>query len=176
MQLIKVISTTLDDVKRRLVKYLRFGVGDVQESVVSAPFGIDSNPIPEMVAIYAQTTGKGDTVVVGFINKELLADVGETRLFSTNDAGALQTYIHLKNDGNMEIGGASDNMVRFSELKAGFDQLKSDVNSHITNWNAFATAYVPGGPAAPGLPPTATTSSSSSASVDSSKIDEIKTI
>ena len=54
--------------------------------------------------------------------------------------------------------GDSDFMVRFSELKAGFDQLKSDFNTHSH------TAH--------GTPPT----TPSTASVDSCKIDEIKTL
>ncbi len=175
ISLVKTLSTSIDKLNRRVVKFLRLGRKDIQTSLEASPYGVDSNPIKDMIAIYQQTGEKGKTIIVGYINKNQQAEPGEYRLFSTNAAGDEQTFIWLRADGTIEVNGDSDNMVRFSELESGYNELKSDFNSHIINWNAFAAAYVPGGPTPVGLPPTATTSSSSAASISGAKIDEIKT-
>ena len=176
MNLVKIISTEVNDLAERIVKFLRFGLKDVQTAIQTAPYGMDSNPIKDMIAIYGATSDKGKPVIIGFINKNQLTDIGETRIFSTDANGALKTFIWLQNDGIMEIAGDVDFMVRFSELKSGFDELKSDLNDMKSKWNTFAGAYVPGGPAAIGTPPSASQSASSTASIDGSKIDEIKTL
>jgi len=175
LQATKVISTAIKEGKR-LIKILRFGRDDVQDIRESMPFGFDGNPTKDLVALYGSTTEKGKPVIIGYINKNQIADIGESRMYSTNADGAEQFYLHLKNDGTAEFGGNADFLARFNELKSGFDELKSDFNSHIVDWNAFATAYAPGSPTTLGTPATATTSSSSSASIDSAKIEEIKTL
>lgn len=176
MNLVKIISTEVNALAERVVKFLRFGLNDVQTAVQAAPYGVDSNPIKDMIAIYGATSDKGKPVIIGYINKNQLADVGEHRIFSTDENGVLKTYIWLQADGIMEVGGSVDFMVRFSELKAGFDELKDDLNDMKSKWNTFAAAYVPGGPTPVGTPPTASTSSVSTASINDSKIDEIKTL
>lgn len=175
ISLVKTLSTSIDKLKRRVVKFLRLGRNDVQTSLEAAPYGVDSNPIKDMIAIYQQTGEKGKTVIVGYINKNQQAAPGEYRLYSTDKDGVEQSFIWLTNDGFIQINGDDDNMVRFSILKAEFDTLRSDLNSHIGNWNAFAAAYVPGGPTPVGLPPTAISSSTSSADIAASKIDKVLT-
>jgi len=175
MNLVKIISTEINDLTERVSKFLRFGLKDVQTALQTAPYGVDSNPIKDMIAIYGATSDKGKPVIIGYINQNQLADIGETRIFSTDASGNLKTFIWLQNDGIMEIAGDVDNMVRFSDLKSGFDELKSDLNDLKSKWNTFAAAYVPGGPTPVGTPPTASTSSISTASIDDSKIDKIKT-
>lgn len=164
MNLVKIISTEISNLNERIVKFLRFGLKDVQTAVQSTPYGIDSNPIKDMIAIYGATSDKGKPVIIGYINKNQLTDIGESRIFSTDADGNLKTYIWLQNDGNMEIAGNIDFMVRFSELKSGFDELKSDFNSFLIHVHGVAgTPPVP-----PAIP--------STASIDASKIDEIKTL
>lgn len=173
----KTISTAFDDLKRRIVKVLVSGKDNVQTATEVSPYGIDSNPIKDMYAIYAPTETKGKKVIVGYINVEKLAATGEVRLFSTNDSGALQTFIWLKKDGIIEIGGDQNFAVRFNELKSGYDSLKNTVNDLIGKWNAFTAAYVPGSPASVGTPPTLAGQNvtPSSASIDSAKNENIKT-
>ena len=176
MNLVKVISSEIDNTKRRIVKFLRYGKSDVQTSFEAMPFGIDSNPTKDLIAIYGATGENGKTVIVGYINKNQIADVGELRLFSTDSDNAEKFYIYLKNDGNCEIGGDADNMVRYSKLQSAFDELKQDFNNHIQNWNAFSAAYAPGSPTTLGTPPTALTSQGSNADITQAKINEIKTL
>ncbi len=164
MNLATIISTEINNLSQRVSKFLRFGLNDVQTAIQTAPYGVDSNPIKGMIAVYGATSEKGKPVIIGYINKNQLADVGETRIFSTDENGVLQTFIWLQNDGIMEIGGDVDNMVRFSELKSGFDELKSDFNAFLTHVHGAA-----------GTPPTPP-ATPSTASIDDSKINEIKTL
>lgn len=152
-----MISTFVQETRRKVKVYLT-GLINVQSAHQVAPYGIDSNPIPEMKAIYAKTEVNGRPVIIGYINKNVLADGGEIRLFSTDEAGTLKMYVWLKNDGTLELGGSTKHMTRFEELKTGFDQLRTDFNAHVHASN--------------GVPPT----TPSTASIDDSKIDEIKTL
>lgn len=173
---IKVISTEIDDLQRRVIKFLRYGKSDVQTSEQVSPFGIDSNPLKDMIAIYAPSSVRGGNVVLGYLNKNQLAAIGETRLFSEDPNGDLSTYLWIKNDGTIEVGGNTDFMVRYTALESSFNELKDDLNNHIQNYNSFANAYVPGSPTVTGLPPTATASTESAADITGAKIEEIKTI
>src|SRR5688572_1357771 len=107
MQLIKIISTELDRFNRRLAKFLRYGKNDTQTALQVGPFGVDANPIKDMIAVYAPTGEKGETVVIGYINKNQLAEPGEHRIFSTNASGAVQASVYLKTNGVIVITGQS---------------------------------------------------------------------
>jgi hypothetical protein len=54
--------------------------------------------------------------------------------------------------------------VQFSALKTAFEELQG-------KWNAFAAAYLPGGPASQGTPPTA---GQSTADISNAKIDSVR--
>jgi len=177
ISLVKLISTEFDDAKRRIIKYLRLGKQDIQTSIQAAPFGSDANPPANMRAIYSKTGVNGDTFIVGFINKDLVAEVGENRLFSTDEDGNLAFEARIRNDGTFEIGGSVDNLIRFNKLKSAFDELKTDFNNLVTAYNAhthITTATVGTGP--PGIiAPTTSTGTPSTADMADSKIDELKT-
>ncbi len=166
MKIVEILGNTIDNLDRQIIKILGMGTDDVQEINQTAPFGIDSVPIKDMRGVLAGTASNGDALVIGYINKNAIAEAGETRLFSTDDDGQLQIALHLKKDGTMEIGGDSDFMVRFSALETAYNELQG-------KWNAFALAYVPGSPATVGLPPTLP---QSTGDISAAKIDEIKTI
>lgn len=154
INLVKVLDSSIDLLNRRLVKVLRLGKSDIQTPFSVSSYGVDSNPIKDMIAVYSDTGEKGKTVIIGYINKNQLADKGELRLFSTDEAGLLKKYIWLKNDDTIEIGGDIDNMVRYSALATAF-------NTMLTDLNAARSAL--------SLPP-------STADISTAKIDEIKTL
>jgi len=174
LNFVKVISSKIDPLKRRVIKFLRYGNSDILEVVESSPFGIDSVPVKDLVAVYGETSSKGKSAIVGYLNINRLADIGEARLFSTDSSSNLKTYIWLKNTGDIEIGGDTDNMVRYSELETAFNELKADFNSFVstiygTHTHVSASPGSPTGPATPlGTP--------STADISGAKIDEIKTI
>jgi hypothetical protein len=174
LNITKIISTSFDDIQRRLVKVLRKGNKDIQTPLEASPFGIDSNPLKDMIAVYGPTEEKGKTVIIGYIDKNKLADIGETRLYSTDSDGNLKFYTWLKNDGTMEIGGNTKHMVRYEELETAFNQLKADFNAHITKYNAHIHLGVIAGFATSGIP--TVTDTASSADISPAKIDEIKTL
>ena len=72
----------------------------------------------------------------------------------------------------MIMNGTGDFAVRFSDLKTGFDQLKSDFNNFITQKYNLHTHPV----IAVGSPtsPTTLIGTSSTSSIDSAKIDTIE--
>lgn len=170
----KVFSTEIDSLARRIVKFLRYGLKDVQTSVQVAPYGVDSNPVKDMIAIYGPTSEKGQTVIIGYINKNQLAGIGEFRTFSTDENGAVKFYTWLKNDGTMEIGGDAKNMVRYQELETAFNELKGKFNSLVQAYNTHAHAGVTTGGGTSGTTPA--TATESTADISGAKIEEIKTL
>ena len=176
MQLIKILSAKVDDKKRRLIKFLGMGTDDVRENVLAAPFGDDSHPVKDLKAIYTQTGADGDDIVVGFINENCLAKVGEKRFFSTDEDGAEQFYLWLRNDGTIEIGGDSGNAVRYQQLQQEFDKLNDKFNDLVTAFNAHQHTGNLGAPT-PIVPiPGSIPAQPSAADITQCKIDEIKTL
>lgn len=165
-----VSETFLDSVGRRVIKFLGFGKNS-DKAIQANNFGLDSNPIKDMTAIVSETSSNGKTVIVGYINRNQVAGIGETRLFSLNANGQLQTYLWLKNDGDTWIGGNTKHLARFEELKTGFDQLKTDLNDLVTKFNAHQHPTAGSGPPSP---PTLS-ATSSTASIDNSKTLKVKT-
>lgn len=178
MNIVRILSTRFDDSKRLISKFLRNGKDDVAESFTAEPFGLDSNPIKDIRAVFSKTESTADSVIIGFINEKKKTKTGESRLFSTDENGELKIFVHLKNDGTIEFGGDVGNLTRFQELETAFNKLKDDHNALVQKWNAFVTAYVPGSPAAVGLPPTLAGSNvqPSTADMSGAKIDEFKTL
>lgn len=173
---VKVISTAIEKGFRR-IKATVYGETDIRTPRQIAPFGIDSNPVKDMTAIYLDTNKKGKPVILGYFNRQLIADTGELRLYSADEEGEEQIFIHLKNDGTIAVGGEDDNMVRFSKLKEGFDALKVDHNKLVTAFNAHMHPTAPVGPPSPPTPvPSSIPAVASTASVDASKIEEITTL
>jgi len=178
----KVFESVLDS-GVRFIKFLGMGKKDTREYRQVAPHGFDSCPVKDRVLVYAETGEVGKAVVIGYINKNQIAAVGETRIFSTNADGVEQISLHLKNDGTAEFGGNEDNFVRFRELRQGFNALVNDFNALVTEhntlvflFNAHVHAGVTVGAGVTGTTATpGTDAASTSASIDASKIDEIKT-
>ena len=164
ISLIKVISTEIIGKGRRAIKSLRLGKKDIQTPVQAASFGSDANPPANLRAIYLRTGTKGDTVVVGFINVDQLAEVGENRQFSTDENGNLIFETRMRNDGTFEIGGSVDNLIRFAKLDTEMQALAASINTELakiaTGITGVGGAYVPG---------------TITINISAAKIDELKT-
>jgi hypothetical protein len=175
MNLVKTISASINNFTQRVIKFYRFGKDDVQTALEYGPYGVDSNPIAGMIAIYGPTTDKGETTIIGYLNKNQKASPGEMRIFATNADGVEKFYIWQKADGTCEIGGAGNFSVKFNELKTEFDKLKTDFNNLVTKYNSHVhvlTLTVGTGTAAP----TVTTQTANTSNIDAAKNDKIKTI
>lgn len=160
--IVKVVGS---EIKRgfMIIKTL-FGKTDVQTSYNTSPYGIDSNPVKNMRAIYSKSINGRDTIIIGYINQDCIASEGETRIFSQNFA------IHLK-DGFCEVGGDSDNMIRYSKMEDAFLTLRGDLNDLINKFNVHTqpvTGAVAGAPTTQALV--------STVEMDAAKINEVKTL
>lgn len=146
----------------RIVKVMQFGAKTADEC---APFGDDSSPLKDMVAVYADTQEIGEPIIIGYLNENQLAAPGEKRFYSLKPNGDLSFYAWLKNDGTMEIGGKTDNMVRFNPLNNGLSNQNTAINAELTKIAVAITAL--GGTYVP---------TQISLNIAQSKINEIKTI
>lgn len=176
--LVKTLSTSLDKLKRLVIKFQRYGLNDIQTSNSAQPFGLDGHPVKDMVAVYSQTDEIGKTVIIGYFNPDSLAEIGGNRLYSTDDKGVVKGLIYLRAQGDIEINGSTDNMVRFSEMEKAYNELKSDLNSLITAYNShihITTATVGATPTPGIITPTTSSGTPSSASIAGAKIDNVKT-
>lgn len=133
IKLSKTESTRFNKIKNLLVKILGFGKKDIVECIEGQPFGVDSRPIKGEIAIIARTTGQED-IVLGYLPKNRLSDVGETRIFSVDSNGDLKAFAWFKKDGKIQFNGTGDHLVGYNALKLAFDELKN-------NFNEFVTAY-----------------------------------
>lgn len=140
--LVKIISSETESTSlaRRILKFFRFGKSDVQTSFEASPYGVDSNPIKDMVAVYAETSEKGKTVLIGYLNKNQMAALGETRIYSTDVSGELKSWCWLKNDGTVQINGTANNAVKYTPLNAGLQNYNTDVNTELAKIAAAITS------------------------------------
>lgn len=175
MQIVQVISTAFDSIKRRIVKVRRRGKDDIQTAKEYSPFGVDSNPPAGMRAIFAETGIKGKTALIGYLNLDKLAEVGETRFYSLKPDKTLSTFIWLKNDETMQIGGDTDFMVRFSKLKEVVDELQEDITTLKAAFSGWVVVPNDGGGALK-LITTDWFGTPLVKDIDLAKIEEIKTI
>jgi hypothetical protein len=116
----------------RWIKVLRMGKNDIQECKQAVPFGVDSNPLKGMVAIYSRASCDGEAAIIGYIHKHNIADIGEIRLFATDDDDNEKFYVWLKKNGTLELGGDSENLTRFSPLNQALTQVTTDINAEFT--------------------------------------------
>ena len=130
------IRSSIVESGKRILKVEQFGAKTVQEI---SSFGDDGNPVENMTAIYADTSENGEPVIIGYINENQLAGVGEKRLYSLDSSGALSFYIWLKNDGTFEIGGNDDNAVRYQKLDDSLQAQKSLINTELIKISAAIT-------------------------------------
>lgn len=175
MNLVNVISTSYNSLSQRVVKFFRFGKDDVQTALQYGPYGYDSNPVKDMVAVYGKTASNGETVILGYVHKNLQAGVGETRIFATDADATEKFYIWLRNTGIVEIGGTANYAVKFNELKTEFNKLKTDFNNLVTKYNSHVhvlTLTAGTGTAAP----TAVPQTANASNIDAAQNDKIKTI
>jgi hypothetical protein len=115
----------------RIVKVEQYGT---KTADFCTSFGDDSVALPEMTALYVDTGMDGDKVVIGYINKGQLSKVqpGEKRIFSVKGDGSLSTEIYLRKDEKIEIGGNTDNLVKFTPLEAALMEQIQKINTELT--------------------------------------------
>lgn len=122
-----ISSEIIQSLKQRAVKVFRFGKDDVQTAKQGVPAGIDSSPIKDMIAIFAETGIKGKTTIVGYLSKDQLAEPGEIRMYSQDSQGQVKNYIWTKIDGTIHFGGDQDNLLKYAPLAQVLAQYNTDI-------------------------------------------------
>lgn len=118
----------------RMFKVFQFGAKTVAEC---SPYGFDSNPLlNDMDAVFAETSVSGEPIIIGFIQKNRFAGVGEVRLYSEDENGKTQAFMWLRNNGNLELNGRTDNLVKFKPLNVASIKLSSDINTELIKISA----------------------------------------
>ena len=154
---------TLSRVKQatsEFIKVLRYGNSDVQTSEQSLPFGIDSKPIKETLAVHSTTGSSNESVILGYIMNILdKTDEGETYLYSMDSSGTIKGSLLIKKDGVIEINGNTDNAVRYLALNTAIQTFITNLNAKLTTgFAAVPFTWVP-----------------ELLDISASKIDDIKT-
>lgn len=125
----------------------------VQEDGVKTPFiaedfGSDSHPLKNMTALMTDTGADGEMAVIGYIDVDKVAELGEKRLFSLTPDGELSAYVWLKNNGEVHLNGDVDNLVKYNALKQKCDALQNFIQGELTKIQSGITsaggAYTPG--------------------------------
>lgn len=145
----KYFSNVLNSIGQRTVKVSGYGTATADQV---APFGDDSCPLQGMDAIYSETDTDEQPVIVGYVNTNCMAAEGEKRMFSMrlNEDGTYTQmfYTWMKRDGTYEIGGATDNLTRYTALNTALQAQISKMQGQLTLIAAgIATgggSYVPG--------------------------------
>jgi hypothetical protein len=143
---------------------------DRQDAELMPFAGMDFNP-PDGCLVFLVESGKAWKIAIAANDGiKPRTNPGELELYSLDEfAGERLATLLFDAEGQLKAQGGGDRAVRFSELKAGFDQLVSDFNAFVTVFNAH-TQPVSGATA--GAP--ATSASPSSASVDASEVENFE--
>lgn len=184
LKLFKITQSKVDSFTRRVLTMYNGNVNTVT-GVQYGPYGEDSNPVKNSVGIYAPTELDGKEVCLGIMNKNAKSELGERRIFATDENGNFMFNMWLRADGTVLIGSSevpaeyTNFAVKFNELKNGFDALKADFNALVTAYNAHTHPIINAIPAAtpPGVVTSSVTTSTgtpSAATIDPSKNEKIK--
>ena len=176
MKVVKVISTSSNDIGQLLTKLLKSGRSDVQDVITSSIPGIDSVPVKDDVALYEITDVNGENFVIGFLVKDRIAKPGEVKLFSRNEQGVEQIYVWLKDNGEIHFGGDTGNLTRYQELETAFNELKGKFNDLVSAFNAHTHPTPSGASSKPTPVPSSIPASPSTADISTAKIDQLKTL
>lgn len=158
-----VVKENIIKAGKRALKVIEYGA---KTADVCGPFGDDSAPLKDMIAIYSQTGENGDNVIIGYLNSNQISKPGEKRIFSLKPDGSISFFMHLKDDGSCEIGGSVDNAVRYAPLNNALQLLKTSINAEHTK---IATAIN-------GLAPGSYIPEPITIDINQAKIQEIKTL
>lgn len=180
MKLLSVLSTSLDSMSRIVIKAWN-GKSDTRTAKQYGSYGLDSNPVKGIVALYGKTELDGAECILGYLNKNMLSDVGEFRIFSTDADGGFKFNLWLRADGTVLIGDSDapadyiNFLVNFNELKTEFDALKQSVNDLISKFNTHTHPYV--NVVTPAVTSVTTTPATpNSSNIDNAKNDKLKSI
>lgn len=122
------------------------------------PYGSDSRPTQNTAVAYSTTQIDGGEIIIGCLNKNRKAEIGEHRLFCTDKDGAYKFSLWLRADGTILIGDSDEPgdytnfSVSYNELKSDLDALKQSYNLLVSAFNTHMHATAGTGPPSPPTP------------------------
>lgn len=140
----KLKSSSIEQGKR-ILKVLQFGAKTAKEV---GPFGFDSSAPENWTAIYGETSNKGESVIIGYINKNQLAEAGGSRMYALDSSGEVVGYVYARASGVLELNGNEFSGVRFQNLVQAINAQNSLINAELAKIalaiGALGGAYSPG--------------------------------
>ena len=96
--------------------------------------GIEICPANGEQLVFTRIKGSSSFLVsIGGVNQKIAPDTarGERRIYSvSSDGETIKAIAKFKNDGVLELNGATDSAVLFSQLETAFNTLKTEFNVH----------------------------------------------
>lgn len=123
----KVKSYTIESGKR-IVKLLQHGAKTAKEVY---PFGFDSQAPEDFTALYMETSNRGESVVVGYVNRKQVAAIGESRMYAVGSSGSVVSFGFARANGNFEINGNQYSAVRFENLQTATNAADLLINAEL---------------------------------------------
>lgn len=140
ISLSKISSSAIDGGKR-ILKVIGIG-GSAYTAKESYPFGFDSVPPEGYTALYSDTSNRDESVIIGYINKNQLSEIGGARIYAVGSSGEVSGFLYARASGVLELNGSDYSAVRFQELKTQIDLLQTQINSQ---WPLIASGIATGG-------------------------------
>ena len=155
------------------------GGGRITTAENFGPVGDDSFPLLTDIPFIVPAPGTGRFVVLGYLDpvNESQALEGERRFIARDSSGAPVSFVWLRNDGSLELNGAEDYAVAYTDLKDAFDTLRGDLNALVQAYNTHihTTTATIGSSGTPGvISPTASLGTESTADMSPAQVQTVK--
>src|SRR5690554_160306 len=174
-----IIFGKVKEVATNFIKALIYGKSDVRTAPQSLPYGIDSKPVKDKIAVYCQMENRSKSVMLGFLSKSDKTNPGEMRIYATDQSGAEVFSIMMDNNGYVTFDGVgfNDNLVAYQRLKDEYDKTKEVVDLILGVIKTTPGIQEPGNgsPSAFQAALSTAVGSKITGNISSSKIDKIKT-
>lgn len=143
---------------------------DVQTIELMNKAGVNSNPVDDARVFIAQAGSAFKIALAVDDGIEPDAARGDYEIYSSDGNGIKKASARCNADGILVLNFGTDYAVRFSELKAAFDEFKADVNDNVDKFKIHIHNDSLGGPT---TSPTSAPQSKTTADIDPAKIDDI---
>lgn len=115
----------------RLLQVRLSNDSDIQ-TVQYMPMSGDDSPPQNGDLVVVVAIGPAFQVALGVQDSVVPSmQTGEKKLYSRDSGGIIAAFINFMADGNLELNGKAFTAVRFANLETAFNQLKTDLNSHL---------------------------------------------
>lgn len=128
----KVVSSEIQD-GERIVKNENY-TNYSREARTFSPAGMDVAPLDGDQVLILEAGPSSQTAQIGIVNKDVIAEKGEMRIYSRDSDGNVKASVHCKANGDIEIVSsgkiAIDNQAE--KLKVLFDDLMEEIKDIVT--------------------------------------------